>query len=156
MIELVDARVPLSSRNPDIDELGKGKARLILLNKADLAEDRWNNEWKAYFESKGYSCVKVNSKKGGGLKSIQAVIPVSYTHLDVYKRQDIHSKHTTHIDRNIRQHQFHELKFLRGYECIQLSHRKDRSFFHSTLPEDKVLLCICGDKRRYPRIRSDV
>lgn len=74
VIELVDARVPLSSRNPDIDELGKGKARLILLNKADLAEDRWNNEWKAYFESKGYSCVKVNSKKGGGLKSIQAVI----------------------------------------------------------------------------------
>ena len=57
VIELVDARVPLSSRNPDIDELGKGKARLILLNKADLAEDRWNNEWKAYFESKGYSCV---------------------------------------------------------------------------------------------------
>ncbi len=74
VIELVDARVPLSSRNPDIDELGKGKTRLILLNKADLAEDRWNNEWKAYFESKGYSCVKVNSKKGGGLKSIQAVI----------------------------------------------------------------------------------
>ena len=74
VIELVDARVPLSSRNPDIDELGKGKARLILLNKADLAEDRWNNEWKAYFENKGYSCVKVNSKKGGGLKSIQAVI----------------------------------------------------------------------------------
>ena len=74
VIELVDARVPLSSRNPDIDELGKGKARLILLNKADLAEDRWNNEWKAYFESKGYSCVKVNSKKGGGVKSIQAVI----------------------------------------------------------------------------------
>ena len=74
VIELVDARVPLSSRNPDIDELGKGKARLILLNKADLAEDRWNNEWKEYFESKGYSCVKVNSKKGGGLKSIQAVI----------------------------------------------------------------------------------
>ena len=39
IIELVDARVPLSSRNPDIDELGKNKARLILLNKADLAED---------------------------------------------------------------------------------------------------------------------
>ena len=45
IIELVDARVPLSSRNPDIDELGKNKARLILLNKADLAEDRRNDEW---------------------------------------------------------------------------------------------------------------
>lgn len=74
VIELVDARVPLASRNPDIDELGKGKARLILLNKADLAEDRMNDEWAAYFCKKGYSAVKVNSKKGGGIKSIQSVI----------------------------------------------------------------------------------
>ena len=42
IIELVDARVPLSSRNPDIDELGRQKARLILLNKADLADEAWN------------------------------------------------------------------------------------------------------------------
>ena len=74
IIELVDARVPLSSRNPDSDELGKGKARLILLNKADLAEDRLNDEWVAYFKEKGYSAVKVNSRKGGGIKSIQSVI----------------------------------------------------------------------------------
>ena len=74
IIELVDARIPLSSRNPDIDELGKGEARLILLNKADLAEDRINDEWIAYFKDKGYSAVKVNSKKGGGIKSIQSVI----------------------------------------------------------------------------------
>lgn len=74
IIELVDARVPLSSRNPDIDELGKNKARLILLNKADLAEDCLNDEWIAYFKEKGYSAVKVNSKKGGGIKSIQSVI----------------------------------------------------------------------------------
>lgn len=40
IIELVDARIPLSSRNPDIDELGKNKARLILLNKSDLADER--------------------------------------------------------------------------------------------------------------------
>ena len=74
IIELVDARIPLSSRNPDIDELGKNKARLILLNKADLAEDRRNDEWLEYFKEKGYSAVKVNSKKGGGIKSIQSVI----------------------------------------------------------------------------------
>lgn len=74
IVELVDARVPLSSRNPDIDELGRGKARLILLNKADLAEDRLNDEWVAYFKEKGYSAVKVNSRKGGGIKSIQSVI----------------------------------------------------------------------------------
>lgn len=74
IIELVDARIPLSSRNPDIDDLGKGKARLILLNKADLAEDRLNDAWIEYFKKKGYSAVKVNSKKGGGIKSIQSVI----------------------------------------------------------------------------------
>ncbi len=74
VIELVDARIPLSSRNPDIDELGKNKARLILLNKSDLAEDRWNDAWIRYFEEKGFHAVKVNSKKGGGIKSIQGVI----------------------------------------------------------------------------------
>ncbi|MEF9941269.1 MAG: ribosome biogenesis GTPase YlqF [Lachnospiraceae bacterium] len=74
VIELVDARVPISSRNPDIDELGKNKARLILLNKSDLAEDKWNEEWSEYFRVKGFAVVKVNSKKGGGIKSIQGVI----------------------------------------------------------------------------------
>lgn len=74
VIELVDARIPISSRNPEIDELGKNKARLILLNKSDLAEDRWNDAWMEYFKKKGYSVVKVNSKKGGGIKSIQGVI----------------------------------------------------------------------------------
>ena len=74
VIELVDARMPLSSRNPDIDELSKNKARLILLNKSDLADSRCNEEWVAYFENKGFSCVMVNSKKGGGIKSIQNVI----------------------------------------------------------------------------------
>lgn len=74
VIELVDARIPLSSRNPDIDELGKNKARLILLNKADLAEDKWNDAWIRYFEEKGFMAVKINSKKGGGLKSVQSVV----------------------------------------------------------------------------------
>lgn len=74
VIELVDARIPVSSRNPEIDELGKNKARLILLNKSDLAGDRWNDAWAEYFKGKGYSVLKVNSKKGGGIKSIQGVI----------------------------------------------------------------------------------
>ena len=74
VIELVDARVPMSSRNPDIDELGKNKARLILLNKADLADEKQTEEWIGYFRGKGYSAVKVNSRKGGGIKSIQGVI----------------------------------------------------------------------------------
>lgn len=49
IIELVDARIPLSSRNPDIDELGKNKARLILLNKSDLADPLVNEKWGDLF-----------------------------------------------------------------------------------------------------------
>ncbi|MBQ3516541.1 MAG: ribosome biogenesis GTPase YlqF, partial [Lachnospiraceae bacterium] len=74
VIELLDARVPMSSRNPDIDELGKNKARLILLNKADLAEEKQNDAWAEYFKAKGFLVVKVNSRKGGGMKSIHSVI----------------------------------------------------------------------------------
>ena len=74
IIEQVDARIPLSSRNPDIDELGKNKARLILLNKSDLADERYNEQWSAYFQKKGFYVVKVNAKSGAGLKSIQGVI----------------------------------------------------------------------------------
>ena len=74
IIELVDARIPLSSRNPYIDELGKNKARLILLNKSDLADERYNEQWSAYFQKKGFYVVKVNAKSGAGLKSIQGVI----------------------------------------------------------------------------------
>lgn len=74
IIELVDARVPLSSRNPDIDELGAGKARMVLLNKADLADERRNSTWAAYFEEKGFHVVKIDSKSGAGLKQINGVV----------------------------------------------------------------------------------
>lgn len=74
IIELVDARVPLSSRNPDIDDLGAGKARLILLNKSDLASEKQNDRWAEWFRSKGYFVVKVNAKNGSGLKQIQPVV----------------------------------------------------------------------------------
>ena len=65
IIEVVDARIPVSSRNPDIDELGKNKARLILLNKSDLADERQNEKWTQYFMDKGFCVVKANSKSGG-------------------------------------------------------------------------------------------
>lgn len=74
IIELVDARVPLSSRNPDIDSLGSNKARLILLNKADLADDRQNEAWKQYFCQKGFYVVKVDSRNGAGMKTIYGMI----------------------------------------------------------------------------------
>lgn len=74
IIELVDARVPLASRNPDIDELGKGKARIILLNKSDLASERLNEAWTRWFQDKGYFVVKVNSRSGAGLKQINGIV----------------------------------------------------------------------------------
>ena len=74
IIELVDARAPLASRNPDIDELGAGKARMILLNKADLANERQNEAWTKWFQEQGYAVVKVNSRSGAGLKQIQGTV----------------------------------------------------------------------------------
>lgn len=74
IIELVDARIPMSSRNPDIDELAKGKARIILLNKSDLADKRYNEEWTTYFKEKGFHVLLINSKTGAGIKSIQSLV----------------------------------------------------------------------------------
>ena len=74
VIELVDARIPLSSRNPDIDELGKNKARLILLNKSDLADKDASEAWMEFFKEKGYFAVKVDARNKGCMKAISAVI----------------------------------------------------------------------------------
>ncbi len=74
VIELLDSRIPLSSRNPDIDELGKQKSRLVLLNKADLADDRKNEAWAEYFRGFGYFVAKVDSRNRGSLKTIQTLI----------------------------------------------------------------------------------
>ena len=70
VIELVDARIPLSSRNPDIDELGKNKYRLILMNKADLADPKATEEWSAFFRGKGYYVVSLDARRKVGMKSI--------------------------------------------------------------------------------------
>ncbi|MCD8124910.1 MAG: ribosome biogenesis GTPase YlqF, partial [Lachnospiraceae bacterium] len=53
IIELVDARAPLSSRNPDIDRLGRQKYRILLLNKADLADENENLLWEKWFTAQG-------------------------------------------------------------------------------------------------------
>ena len=74
VIELVDARVPLSSRNPDIDQLAQNKARMIILNKADLAEEKWNTAWEEYFRERGFEVVKLNSRNAGKMKSVHSVI----------------------------------------------------------------------------------
>ena len=62
VIELLDARIPLSSRNPDIDELAVNKSRIVILNKADLADAGANAAWKEYFSGLGYVCMPLNSR----------------------------------------------------------------------------------------------
>lgn len=74
VIEVVDARIPLGSRNPDIDELGKNKARIVLLNKSDLSDSRQNKLWMEYFKKQGMHALEINSKTGAGIKAIQGVV----------------------------------------------------------------------------------
>ncbi len=74
VIELVDARIPYSSKNPDIDSLAKNKSRIILLNKADMADPVVTEQWKKYYEGKGYYCLNVNSKVVPGVRPVQELI----------------------------------------------------------------------------------
>ena len=74
IVELVDARVPYSSKNPDIDTLANGKSRVLVLNKYDLADSRVTDEWVKYYEDKGYFIAKANSKNGKGVKSVNNII----------------------------------------------------------------------------------
>ena len=74
VIELVDARIPLSSRNPDIDELGKNKYRLILMNKADLADKKRTQQWSDYFKSKGFFVVSLDARTKNSMKSITDIV----------------------------------------------------------------------------------
>ena len=73
-IELVDARAPLASRNPDIDSLAAGKGRVILLNKADLASEKANAVWITYFESQGFQVMKIDARAKATLKQLNALI----------------------------------------------------------------------------------
>lgn len=74
VVELVDARIPRSSTNPDIDELAKGKQRLVILNKSDLADERINEAWIEYYKNKGIKAVKLDSRNRGGVKNIPNVM----------------------------------------------------------------------------------
>ena len=74
IIELVDSRVPFSSKNPDIDTLANGKSRIRLMNKYDLADKAVSDKWTKYYEEKGYFVATVNSKNGRGVKAVNDVI----------------------------------------------------------------------------------
>lgn len=70
VFELIDARLPLSSRNPMIDEVIQQKPRLVILNKMDLADDGITAKWVRYFEEQGIRAVAINSFEGKGLQSV--------------------------------------------------------------------------------------
>ncbi len=74
VIELVDARTPMSSKNPDIDSLAGNKARVILLNKADLADPAGNAAWTECFRKKGFHVLEINARTGAGVRAVQGLV----------------------------------------------------------------------------------
>ncbi len=84
VVIVLDARIPVSSCNPEIDGITAGKPRIIIFNKADLADKTKTDEWVSYYRSKGVYCIPANCKTGEGLKGFRSV--VRYALSDVIKR----------------------------------------------------------------------
>ena len=74
VIELVDSRIPVSSRNPIIDELVKSKERIVLLNKSDLSDEKENDRWAEYFRKNGNTVLKMDANHGNGIKELYKVL----------------------------------------------------------------------------------
>ncbi|NLU23798.1 MAG: ribosome biogenesis GTPase YlqF [Clostridiales bacterium] len=72
--EILDARIPIASRNPDIDELTAGKPRLVVLNRVDQADPTQTKAWSAYFRGKGYAVLEANAKGGAGTAQFAAAV----------------------------------------------------------------------------------
>ena len=72
--EILDARIPLSSRNPDVDDLTAGKPRLIVLNRADQADPAQTRRWSQYFHAKGWAVLEANAKGGVGTEKFAAAV----------------------------------------------------------------------------------
>lgn len=74
VVEIIDARIPVSSRNPDIDSICAGKPRLIVLNRADQADPARNKQWAALFRSQGHAVLETDAKTGSGVNQFSAII----------------------------------------------------------------------------------
>ena len=70
IIEILDARIPISSQNPEVQKIIKNKNRIIILNKADLSEEKENKKWVEYFAKKGIPSILCDSNKGEGINKI--------------------------------------------------------------------------------------
>ena len=74
IIELTDARTPLSGRNPDIDSLAAGKKRILILTKADLADEALTRRWVEYFQDKGILAAAMDARKSGSMRQIRSLV----------------------------------------------------------------------------------
>lgn len=72
--EIIDARIPYSSRNPELDELTQKKPRIILLNKCDVADDNVTAQWIKYFEQQGHHALAVDCRSGKGLNKYHTLV----------------------------------------------------------------------------------
>ena len=77
VVELVDARLPLSSRNPEIDKIVGKRPRVLVLNKADIADSEANEKWVRFFEKQGVPTILMDSQSGKGLKSLDKAIDIA-------------------------------------------------------------------------------
>ena len=78
VIEILDARIPISSQNPDINKLIQNKKRIIVLNKSDLSDKKQNEKWITYFKQKDYQAILVDSNSGKGIKECLSAIKKLY------------------------------------------------------------------------------
>lgn len=93
VIEVIDARIPISSKNPDFDQLFRDKKRLIVLNKYDLADQNLNKAWEVYYKSKGWSCVLYNSTNNKELNKLNvAISEASKEIIERYKNRGIKNR----------------------------------------------------------------
>ncbi len=96
VIELVDARVPLSSKNPDIDDIARNKPRIIIINKADLADPNYTKLWEDYYKDKNFHVTLLNSKSRKEVTNTKKLI------LEVCKEKIERNRRKGMINRPIR------------------------------------------------------
>ena len=93
VVEVLDARIPVSSHNPDLDDIIKNKKRIVLLNKSDLAEEKENQRWVEHFKKKNVKAVIVDANSGKGIEqSIKAVKDIMQDEMQRYMAKGIKNK----------------------------------------------------------------
>lgn len=93
VIEVIDARIPIASKNPDFDQLFRDKKRLIVLNKYDLADPNLNKAWEEYYKNKGWSSVLYNSTNNKELRKLDgAIADASREIVERYKKRGLLNK----------------------------------------------------------------